>query len=263
MTMDSLPPGWATDIAVLELSGAIVDHRDDHLVIRSPHNPWHHWGSVVFVTEERAVGDADRWVATFQAEFPAATWVSIGLIRRPVDDGAWTALGLPVEDDAVLTTSALPRQTPLAQGYAVRPMDGADWDRSLETAVAENERTGAEDPATYRKFMERRIATRQDLSERGVACYFGAFAVDELVAQLGIVRCGTTARYQDVRTEAAHRRRGLASHLLGAAARWAHERGCTRWVIVTESDNPASRVYRAVGFEPDVGNAQAYRKPPR
>ncbi|MFI5100600.1 MAG: GNAT family N-acetyltransferase [Actinomycetes bacterium] len=84
-----------------------------------------------------------------------------------------------------------------------------------------------------------------------------------VVADLGIVVCGATARYQAVGTDAAHRRRGLASHLLGVAARWAAGRGCDRWVIVTEATNSAGRVYRAVGFEPDAGNAQAYRRPPR
>jgi len=34
-------------------------------------------------------------------------------------------------------------------------------------------------------------------------------------------------------------------------------------VIITEATNPAGRVYRSVGFEPDEGNAQAYRPPPR
>jgi hypothetical protein len=30
-------------------------------------------------------------------------------------------------------------------------------------------------------------------------------------------------------------------------------------VIITESTNPAGRVYRSVGFQLDTGNAQAYR----
>jgi GNAT superfamily N-acetyltransferase len=83
-----------------------------------------------------------------------------------------------------------------------------------------------------------------------------------LVADLGIVVCGTTARYQSVGTDADHRRRGLASHLLGVAANWSADRGCTRWAIVTEATNPAGRIYRGVGFEPDVGSVQAYRPPP-
>jgi GNAT superfamily N-acetyltransferase len=83
---------------------------------------------------------------------------------------------------------------------------------------------------------------------------------DTLAASLGIVLCGTTARYQTVGTDEPHRRRGLASHLLGVAARWAADRGCDRWVIVTASTNPAGRIYRAVGFEPVPSTVQAYRR---
>ena len=85
----------------------------------------------------------------------------------------------------------------------------------------------------------------------------------ELIADLGIVRCGTTARCQRVGTDEGHRRRGLASYLLGVAARWAADQGCGRWIIVTEATNPAGRVYRSLGFEPDSANALAYRKPRR
>jgi hypothetical protein len=56
-----------------------------------------------------------------------------------------------------------------------------------------------------------------------------------------------TARYPRVGTDEGHRRRGLASYLLGVAARWAADPGCGRWVIVTEATNPAGRVYRSLG----------------
>ena len=81
------------------------------------------------------------------------------------------------------------------------------------------------------------------------------------MADLGIVLCDSTARYQDVGTDAAHRGRGLATHLLGVAAQWAAGRGCTQWVIVTEETNAAGRVYRGVGFAPDSGSISAYRHP--
>src|SRR5450631_796421 len=35
----TFPPGWATNLAILEHCGSIVDDREDHLVIRTPHNP--------------------------------------------------------------------------------------------------------------------------------------------------------------------------------------------------------------------------------
>lgn len=37
--MRDLPPGWATDLAVLAQSGATVKDRGDHLLIRTPKTP--------------------------------------------------------------------------------------------------------------------------------------------------------------------------------------------------------------------------------
>ena len=260
--MRDLPPGWATDLAILEHSGSIVEDRGDHLFVRTPENPDFHWGHCLFVTDEDAVDDADRWVRTFKSALPEATWVAIGLIRMPDDQDAWVAQGLDLELDDVLTTRTLPRQTPLPEGYTVRRLSGQDWRQSVARSTAENDRTHEHDPESFERFAQGQGQARRALSERDVGAWFGAFADGVLIAELGIVRCGTTARYQSVGTDDEHRRRGLASHLLGIAARWAADRGCDRWVIVTEATNPAGRVYRSLGFEPDTGNAQAYRSPP-
>jgi GNAT superfamily N-acetyltransferase len=256
-----LPPGWATDLAVLELSGSTVEQSPDHLVVRTPDNPGYHWGHVVFVTDPDAVGDAGRWTAVFRAAFPAADWLAVGLVRRPDDDRAWRALGLEVEVDEVLTTSTVPATPPRPEGCTVRRLEGQDWAASVTRALAGDE--GAGDRAAYEAFVRRRSATRQDLVRSGAAAFFGAFVDGRLVSELGVVRCGSTARYQSVSTDPAHRRQGLAAHLLGVAGQWAAERGCRRWVIVTEATNPAGRVYRRAGFAPDVGNAQVYRGPAR
>ena len=131
----------------------------------------------------------------------------------------------------------------------------------MSRSVAENDRTGEEEPKSFERFAQGQARARRALSDRGLGASFGAFADDVLVADLSIVQCGTTARYQSVGTGHEHRRRGLVSHLLGVAAQWSASHGCDRWVIVTEASNPAGRVYRSLGFEPDTGNAQAYRKP--
>ena len=261
--MRNFPPGWATDLAILEHSGSTVEDHGDHLLVRTPHNPDFHWGHCLFVTDEDAMGDAARWVDAFQLAFPEATWVAIGLPRMPDDQDAWVAQGLDLELDDVLTTRTLPRQSPLPEGYSVRRLSGQDWAQSVARSVAENDRTDEHDPQSFERFAQGQALVRRALSERDMGASFGAFADDVLVADLGIVRCGTTARYQSVGTDDEHRRHGLASHLLGVAARWTADRGCDRWVIVTEATNPAGRVYRSLGFEPDTGNAQAYRKPPR
>ncbi len=262
--MGSTSPGWATDLAILEHTGSLVEDRGDHLVVRTAANPDFHWGNFVLVTDDTTVDDADRWVGVFAATFPAASWVSVGLPRMPAAPDPWAAHGLSLELEDVLTTRTLPRRSQLAAGYTVRRLDGDDWEQDLARSVAENDATGEEDPESFLRFARGQLLARQDLSARRIGAWFGAFTAEGvLVADLGIVRCGSTARYQDVTTDEAHRRKGLASHLLGVAAQWAAGGGCDRWVIVTEATNPAGRVYRASGFAPDTGAVQAYRRPPR
>ncbi len=258
--MHRLPLGWATEVAVLEQSGSTVEDRGDHLVVRTPDIPTFHWGNCLLVTDPGAAGDAQRWVQAFQSAFPSATWVAIGLIRMPGDVAGWAEHGLELELNDVLATGTRPREAALAAGYAVRRLFGDDWEQVVELDLAENDRTAEWEPASYEPFTRARMQSHRAMSERDIAAFFGAFADNVLVANLGVVRCATTARYQNVGTDARHRRRGLASHLLGVAARWAADHGCDRWVIVTEATNPAGRVYRKAGFELDTATVQAYRR---
>lgn len=261
--MHELPPGWATDLAVLRHSGSVIEDRGNHLVVRTPKNPDYHWGNCILVLDERTVGDADGWIAVFNAVHPQAAWVSVGLIGEPDDASAWTARGVLIEGDDVLVSRQPPRATPLADGYTVRRIAGEDWEQVVAAEVADNELTGASDPELHERFARAQTALRRGLSDRDLAAFFGAFADGVLASSLGIVACGRTARYQSVGTDAGHRRRGLAGHLLGVAATWSAGKGCDGWVIITEAGNPAGRLYRNLGFAPDVCNARAYRPPSR
>lgn len=248
-----LTRGWQTDLAVLQHSGAFVDQRFDHLLVRSPENPTFHWGNFVLVTDPDAADDAARWVEVFRTEFPNAEHVSIGLPRLP-SAGSWKGTGLVIDTDDVLFTERLPEQRPLAEGYTARPFaSDADWRALVALDVADNARTGAHEAAGYERFVLDQGRARRRMVEAGVARWLGAFDTEgTLTASLGMVLCDSLARFQSVTTDADHRRRGLAGHLLGLAARWAGERGVTAWVIVTESTNPAGRLYRSVGFGPDA-----------
>lgn len=261
--MPTLTPGFATDVAILELGGSTVEHRGDHTVVRSPHNPDFHWGNCLLVLDDASVDDATRWLDTFKTAFPIATWVSIGLPVMPTATQAWTDRGVVLDLDEVLTTRELPRRAPLPTGYVVRQLAGDDWEQAVAKDMADNARTDQYEPVGHERFVRATVRTRSELSDRGAAAFFGAFHDGVLVADLGIVRCGTIARYQAVGTEPEHRGRGLASHLLGIAAQWSAERGCDQWVIVTSATNPAGRVYRRAGFAPDAANVEAYRPPPR
>ena len=260
--MRSCPPGWATDLAILEHTGSLVQDHGDHLVVRTPANPDFHWGNFLLVTDDAAVDDADRWVAAFRAALPEATWVAIGLPRMPEARDAWLAHGIGSSSRRCCRHAPSPagRRCPRATRCA-----GSPATTGTRTWRAPSRRTSAAGRRTRPRSCASRgaqLQARQDLSARDLGAWFGAFADGALVADLGIVRCGTTARYQDVTTEEEHRGRGLASHLLGVAAHWAAEGGCEQWVIVTGATNPAGRVYRSLGFEPDTGTVQAYRRPP-
>ncbi len=256
--MTELPPGWATDLAILALDGSELSDHGDHLVVRTPANPTYHWGNFVFVRDRAAVGDAERWVRRFRAEFPDADWTAVGLITRPSQDDAWAALGLDLAVDDVLHTPVMPRQTALAADYTVRRLEtGDDWEQSVRRALAENLCTGEHDPAVFEPFIRAKVEARRSLCERGAAAFFGAFSraigddgsVGHLVADLGVVCCGRTARYQDVGTDAAHRRRGLASHLLGSPHGGRPSRGAP-----SGSSSPRRRTLPAVCTAPSASN---------
>jgi GNAT superfamily N-acetyltransferase len=238
-----LPLGWRTDLAVLRLSGSLVEERADHLVVRSPANPSYHWGNLLVVTDPGAVDDPVRWRDAFRAAFPDAAHLSLGLVVAPRDPGAWLEHGLEVEQDAVLAADAPPAPTDLAAGYTVRAMSGTDWERSTDLRVLTWGQEGA-------GFERASTAARRRMVEAGHTQWFGAFAGDELAAELGIVDLGDgLARYQSVVTAPDHRRRGLTRHLLAEAGAWAAGRGARRWVIVADAGGDAERLYLAAGFE--------------
>ncbi len=121
--MGNVPPGWATDLAVLELTGSIVDDRGDHLVVRTSDNAGFHWGNFVLVTDPFAGDDSERWARTFATEHPAATWMAVGLVAPLADPSAWQALHVELDVDEALTTRTRPAATALAGGYVVRQLD--------------------------------------------------------------------------------------------------------------------------------------------
>jgi len=185
------------------------------------------------------------------------------LPRVPDNRAAWAAYDVDLEVDEVLVASTLPHQTAQPDGTTVRRLAGDDWEQDIALAVAENERTGEWPTAAHAAFARARTETKRAVCDDDRGAYFGAFTDGVLVASLGIVRCDNVGRYQNVLTDADHRRHGLATHLLGVAARWAASHGCNRWVIITEPTNPARRVYHRVGLEPHGVQAQAYRPRPR
>lgn len=254
-----LPLSWHTDLAVLRLEGSTIEDRSDHLVVRTPANPVYYWGNFVLVTDPERVDEPEHWLEVFEAEFPEAAHRAIGLVTQPADPDAWKAIDLRITPDDVLVAETCPEPTPVPQGYLVKQItDVIEWEQSSGLRVSEF----ADGDPREAEHERKRTAVRRALSEEGSLAWFGAFHGDRLVAELGIVDCGEgVARYQSVVTSAAHRRKGIAGHLLGVAARWGVERGLRRWVIVADGGSDASRLYRSRGFAPVDGGARAQRSP--
>ena len=159
----------------------------------------------------------------------------------------------------VLKTLDTPATLEISPIYTSRKFRDGDWALLLSREIEENKISGEHDAESFERFIRKSIDVYRELSDKGLAAWFGAFDQSELVADLGIVKCGDIARYQSVQTDHRHRRQGLASHLLGKAATWAGENGCKSWVIVTESTNDAGRVYRKARFAPDLETVSVYR----
>ncbi len=244
--------GWQTDLALRELEGAEVVTGADHVLVRTPTLRDFRWGNFLLLPAAPERGDAERWIARFKDAFPGADYVAIGIDRAPAQASALdelVALGLRVEVHAVLTTSRLQepaKQAPSA--VAIRPVrsDG-DWRMAVDLSVATDER---EDRASHRDYAERRMAAIRRACETGRGAWFGAFRDGEMHAGLGIFDAGAgLARFQAVDTHPAHRRQGLASHLLFAAGRYAlTQLGARTLVIAADPEYHAIEIYRSLGF---------------
>ncbi len=241
--------GFVTDVEIRSLEGAAVADAGDHLVIRTLDNPAFWWGNFLLLAEPPAPGSADRWLATFAAAFPGAGHVAFGVDGTAADTDVaadLVAAGLTVDRMAVLTATGVREPVKPNADAEIRPLrSDEDWRDSFELSARCNEHWAAD-----RVYARSRVDARRRVVEEGRGTWFGAFEGGRLLAQLGIVAVGDgLARFQDVVTDPAARRRGLAGTLLWHAGRHGLDAlGATTLVIVADPAESAIRLYRAVGF---------------
>jgi len=247
-------PGLTTDLELLRLQGSTVTDHGDHLVVRTEANPTFWWGNFLLVPTAARSDEVERWTARFEAEFPHAQHRAIAFTHDGGDTGSWTAHGWDVEVDVDLATTSPPTAADapdgipaLSAGSQLRTLEtDDDWEQSAHVGGSDTPEDGRDERLVFER---RRVAARRGLVESGRARWFGAFDRDRLVANLGIVRLGDLARYQDVVTVESHRRRGIAGALVRAAGEWALEDpAVARLVIVAEDGGPAIGLYQRAGF---------------
>ncbi|KRV48011.1 acetyltransferase [Wenjunlia vitaminophila] len=250
--MNVISLGYRTDLMVLASAGSVIVDRPSHLVVRTPSNPDFWWGNFVLFDAPPGPGDAERWSAVFAREFPEAEHLALGVdgTRGDAGDaGERARLGTTTEVDSVLTASRLvPPSRPAPEDLQIRPLSGDDdWEQAVRLRFDCDE-LGL--TVEHRTFLERRVADHRRLCEAGHGVWFGAFTEGRMRAGTGVFGAGDgLARFQNVETHPAFRRRGLASALVHHAGLWGlRELGARMLVIVADPGYHAIDVYRRLGF---------------
>lgn len=242
--------GFRTDLMLLAMGGSVVTDHGTHLVVRTPANPGFHFGNFLLFEAPPRRGDAARWSALFEAEFPEAKYLAFGVdgVAGLVGDAAeHQVLGVTAEANVVLTADRLVSSVAAPQAD-VRVLTGDDdWHQVLELHFA---CYGLPSSSDGRHFAERQVAGYRGLCEAGHGRWSGAFVEGRLCAGAGLFADGSgLARFQNVATHPDFRRRGFASAVIHHAAQRALlDPGTRKLVIVADPDDHAVRLYRALGF---------------
>jgi ribosomal protein S18 acetylase RimI-like enzyme len=247
--------GYRTDLMVRRLAGASIKDLGRCIVVRTPDNPWFHWGNFLLWADPPGERGIEAWISAFAEEFPDATHTTFGIdgTGSPEHRDHPSPVALEAELSVVMTSERPPEVGPVEGGVAVRPLRSAeDWRQHLLLRHDEEEAEAHPVPPGHAQFLQRSTEESRRLVDQGRAAYFGAFVDDRLRSVAGIVSDGRgVARFQNVGTHPAYRRRGLASALLARAGTFGlADLGADLLVIVADQDGPAADLYHSLGFTP-------------
>ena len=246
--------GLKTELGLAATQGKLAD-RGDYVVVRTPDNPGYYFGNFLVLAEP--LRELAPWLARFADEFRDDTQIQHVAFRWDSTDEAGAieelrAARFDVQDDFVMTaTEVSARPIP----YEIRPLLPHEMQVVADLAFSISD----DHSDKYRRFLNRRATWQRLITDCGLGTFWGAFDGSQLVGSLGLVTLDRLARYQDVQTAPAYRKRGIASALLARAAAAAFE--VERYVIIAEPSSDASRVYARAGFTVLERMVSAFRRP--
>ena len=249
---------FATDLVARGAEGGVVEPADGYRIVRTPANPAFRWGNFLLADAGAELRDPGLWARRHRDAFPDLDFVAVGIddADAQLDERAWLTAGFEVERSVVLRA---PVARVRARDDDVEELRGdADWDDVLGIALDE----GSDEPG-YADFERRRTGAERAACEAGSAVWLGLREGGRIVGALGVLPApGGIARYQNVMTRTAFRRRGIAGRLVRAGADVAADRWrCTELVIVADADGPAIGLYRRLGFQDAETQVQLTRMP--
>jgi ribosomal protein S18 acetylase RimI-like enzyme len=246
--------GYRTDLIFPAYDGEIID-RGRYLVVRTPSSPTYHWGNFLLFADPPAAGDFAIWRGLFAQEIGTPRAVHHETYGWDSPDGstgevkAFLDAGFELGRMDVLRADeiCLPPKASLEVEIRHLRSDG-DWQQALENQVRCRDPEYPE--AGYRVFKQDQMARYRGMTHAGLGAWYGAFVGEALVADLGIFHNGDIARFQNVETHPAYRRRGIARAMVHQASEHAQAHFDVRTlVIVADHDSVPSRLYQSLGFK--------------
>jgi ribosomal protein S18 acetylase RimI-like enzyme len=249
-----------TEVAVSKY-GCLLERRHAgelpaYWVVRSPDNPHYWFGNCLIFDAPPQAGDLERWMRSFEHEHagsPSAHRV-FRVDRADGDAGEsapFVAAGFELERTHVLSATVVVPPPKLANELDVRPLRTVEeWEAALSLSVEVGVHDdGHADRPSYASFARKRLATYNELQQRGLGHVWGAFLGQQLVGQLGLFHVGELSRFQAVATDSSFRRRGICGTLVYRVCEHAlSELPGRRLVMCAAEDYHATRIYQSLGF---------------
>lgn len=243
--------------------------RGEYWLIKSPSNPTHYNGNLLYFDHAPAKDDFHRWMDSFEREFGDLTEARHVLFvwdmpsREPGNTHPFIEAGFDIQHNVTLAAQSVVAPPHLNTDIDVRPITSDDdWAAVLDAKL--RLRDPRLDPETFAPFKKTWLEGRRKLAESGHGGWYGAFINDRLVADLGLFHDGPLARFQDVTTETDFRRRGICGTLVYEISRQALNSDRIKTLVMVADENYyAARIYESVGFRPIERHATACKYPGR
>ena len=251
MTVRSL--GYRTDLFFVHFDGEVLD-RGDYVVARSPLNPTHYWGNFLVLPHALRPGELAGWRKVFAEEVgrpPTTQHVALAIDLPEAEVGDLAGVlepGFETMRSVVLTSRQPCHRPEWPEGVVVRELVGdEDWEQAFENQVVCRE--PRHELEGYRVFKRRQMDRYRRMIDAGLGTWFGAFAGERLVGDLGLFTREGVGRFQSVGVHPDFRRRGICRALLYEASRYGFDRlGAEVLVIVADPDYHAAQLYESSGF---------------
>jgi RimJ/RimL family protein N-acetyltransferase len=245
--------GLATDLMLASMAGSVVD-GDDYIVVRTASCPAYWWGNFILFPQPPTRGRELEWEAVFDREVACMPGIGHRHFAWDTLDGSvgdasgFIERGYELGQSIFLMARKVHRSPRHAAGAVVRAIQGDDeWKHVLDLQLASID--PSRNTESYRSFLASQVARNRRLVEAGHGKWFAAFHRSRCVATMGVFVRDGLARCQSVATRPEFRRQGYCSTLVHDVCDHAFDAmQASEIVILTDSRNPAARVYESVGF---------------